>query len=78
MGTRRGGYTGFQIACINGRLDLAKFLIQKAIEFDIELNANNALGYKAFHLACMFNQSKIVEMLIENSNNNHDYKLIMD
>ena len=35
------GFTGFQIACINGRVEM---LIQKSIEFEIELDANNAVG----------------------------------
>ena len=41
--------------------------MEKCIEFNIDLNAK-CRGRTAFHWVCMNNQSKIVELLIQNSN----------
>ena len=42
-------------------------LIQKSGEFNIELKTKNIWGETAFHLACINGMTKLVEMMIENS-----------
>ena len=49
---------------MNGYSKIAELLMEKSDELDIELNAQNGVGYSAFHLACLNGHSKIAEMLM--------------
>ena len=57
----------FQSSCKNGHTKIAKFLMKKSIEFNIELNAKDEYGRTAFHLASSYGNTKIVKILIEHS-----------
>ena len=57
----------FHLTCQNGHLELAEMLIQKSVEFKIDLNAKDFGGFTAFENACLSGHTKIVEMLLEKS-----------
>ena len=40
-------------------------LMQKSVDFNIELNAKDGLGLTAFHTACCLGNTRIVEMMID-------------
>ena len=59
--------TGFQLACKFGHLKLAEMLLEKSVNFDIDIHAMNANGQTAFHLACDKGQTEIVQLLLQKS-----------
>ena len=61
------GITPLSMACKHGQLNIAKILVEKSTELNIDLNAKDRLGCTAFHIACMQNQFKIVELFIQKS-----------
>ena len=50
-----------------GYSNIAEFLIEKSIEFNIDLNIQDESGRTGFHYACMKNHLKLAEMLIQKS-----------
>ena len=46
--------------------------MKKSAEFNIELNAKDTLGRTAFHWACIFNRTSIVELMISDNSLNLD------
>ena len=64
---KKGGNETFQLACKNGHSKMAEMLIQKAAEFNIELNGKNLNGLTAFHLACENGYSETAELLMQKS-----------
>ena len=61
------GATAFHMACRNGQLMTAKFLLETSVELNMNMNSKDRNGYTAFHLACFYNHSKIVELLVQKS-----------
>lgn len=60
--------TGFHYACENGRLLIARKIIEKSAELKIDLNArDDDLSETAFHRACYHGKSDMIEMIIENA-----------
>ena len=59
------GNMAFQLACKKGHSKVAKVLIQKSAELNIDLNAKDQYGMTAFHYACMGGHSDIAEYLIQ-------------
>ena len=59
--------TAFHQACYHGYLQVAKLLIQKSAQFNIELNARDNEGFTAFHLACMEGRTSTVEIMMNNA-----------
>ena len=53
----------FHFACKTGHLKMAKVLVQKSAELNINLNAKNHLGKAAFYHACYYGHLNIAEML---------------
>ena len=58
-----GGGTPFLVACKKGHLKVAELLAQNSAE----TNAKTVKGQTAFHLACIYGQTEIVEMLMDNA-----------
>ena len=52
------------MACEHGQANLAKMLVQKSAEFNIDLNAKDVEGSTAFHSACLMEEKKIVKMMV--------------
>ena len=59
--------TALHMACQYGHSNIVEILINKSIDFDIDLNAENAEGWTAFYLACQNDHPKIAEMLNKSS-----------
>merc|ERR1712012_933439 len=57
----------FQRACKNGHIKMAKILIQRSAEFNIDLNSKGKNGITGFHYACELENSKVVEILVQKS-----------
>ena len=55
------------MACKNGHLMIIEMLIQKTVEFSIDLNAEDNDGYTAFHNACKNGHFEVVEILMQKS-----------
>ena len=67
LGKDKSGYSAFHWACAKDHSKIAEILIQKSVEFNIDLNAfKSTSGSTAFHLACMFHKKSIVEMMLDN------------
>ena len=49
---KEDGNMAFQLACKKGHSKIAKVLIQKSAELNIDLNAKNWNAWTAFHNAC--------------------------
>ena len=52
----------FQLSCQDGLTNIARFLIKRSVHFKVNLNAKKENGKTALHLACIFEQSKIIEL----------------
>merc|ERR1712051_203 len=55
---KENGNTAFELACKNGHSKMAKVLIQKSAELNIDLNAKDWFGMTAFHNASSYGHSK--------------------
>ena len=64
---KNGGTKTFQLACKNGHSKMARLLIQKATEFEVDLNAKNWWDETLFHLVCKKGNFEIAEMLMNKS-----------
>ena len=56
----RLGQTPFMLACQHGNLKIAWIILQKAVEFNIDLNSQDKNGKTAYHWACQNGQSKVI------------------
>ena len=61
------GNMAFQLACKKSHSKVAKVLIQKSAELNIDLNAKDQYVRTAFHYACIWGHSDIAEMLMQKS-----------
>ena len=61
------GETGFHYACENGHLKIVENLVQKSIEFNINLNATTIRGKTGYDYAIENGHTKIVDMLRQKS-----------
>ena len=57
----------FQLACIRGHTKLAKVLIQKSAEINLNVNERKPYSYSAFQNACFYGNLEIAEMLVQKS-----------
>ena len=57
----------FLYSCSSGKLKIAKMLMQKSVELNINLKVKDYSGMTAFHCACGKGYTDIIEMMIENS-----------
>ena len=63
MNIKNENMTVFHWACNYGSLEIAKMILQKSVELNINLNSGDVWGRTAFHLACWNNgHLKIIEM----------------
>jgi len=63
------GCTAWHLACIYGKTETAKLIIQNSKIFGIDLNAKNDDGDTAFHWACCNGETEIAQLIIQNSKN---------
>ena len=61
------GYTPFLVACLFGRIRIAKLLMKKPAELKIDLNRKTNCNETAFHLACISGNADMAEMIVKNS-----------
>ena len=61
------GRTAFHLACAFGKTEIARMIVQKSTELNIELNNKNRYGWTAFQLASNHGRVDIVDMMIENA-----------
>ena len=64
---KENGGEAFELACTSGHSKMAKVLIQKSAELNIDLDHKDWLGETAFQNVCEYGNSKIAEMLIQKS-----------
>ena len=61
------GFTPFLVACLFGRVRIAKILMKQSVELKIFLTKTTNCKSTAFHLACIGGNSELTEIIMKNS-----------
>ena len=61
------GFTPFLVACLFGRVRIAKILMKQSVELKIDLTKTTNCKSTAFHLACIGGNSELTEIIMKNS-----------
>ena len=57
----------FQFACKKGHIKMAKVLVQKSVDFKIDLNVDDEYGKTPFHYICELGHINIAEIFVQKS-----------